>query len=260
MESSEPTTKSCSVCQTALVPCQDVIEVDIMNACIKPSINPANPPGTKTKRVRGDVNPLTYNPSTKIRALLHDLLESSKLNPYSANFDPEIMMVDSDGNTSEDSITKTIVFSQWTSMLDKIEEGLDLIHIRYERLDGTMKREDRSKAMEELKVNKSCEVLLVSLRAGGVGLNLTAAQRVYLMDPYWNPAVENQAIDHIHRLGQTRPVTTIKFIIENTIESRLLEVQKKKTQLANMTLAGTTYSKSELMARRMEDLNELFGM
>lgn len=70
-------------------------------------------------------------------------------------------------------------------MLDKIEEGLDLTNIQYERLDGTMKREERSRSMDELKCNKACEVLLVSLRAGGVGLNLTAAQRVYLMDPYW---------------------------------------------------------------------------
>jgi hypothetical protein len=70
-------------------------------------------------------------------------------------------------------------------MLDKIEDALDYCNIHYERLDGTMKREDRAKSMDELKYNKSCEVLLVSLRAGGVGLNLTAAQRVYLMDPYW---------------------------------------------------------------------------
>lgn len=91
-----------------------------------------------------------------------------------------------------------------------------------------------------------------------------------------NPAVENQAVDrivshtsypvgvclfpHQHRLGQTKPVTTIKFVIEGTIEARLLEVQKKKTQLANMTLAGTTYSKAELMQRRMEELNDLFGI
>ena len=71
-------------------------------------------------------------------------------------------------------------------MLDKIEEGLDILGIHYERLDGTMKREERNRAMEELKYNKACEVLLVSLRAGGVGLNLTAANRVYLMDPYWS--------------------------------------------------------------------------
>ncbi len=70
-------------------------------------------------------------------------------------------------------------------MLDRVEDALDAAGIRYERLDGTMKREDRSRAMETLKIDPGCEVLLVSLKAGGVGLNLTAAQRVYLMDPYW---------------------------------------------------------------------------
>jgi len=112
--------------------------------------------------------------------------------------------------------------------------------------------------MEALKHDPRCEVLLVSLKAGGVGLNLTAAQRVYLMDPYWNPAVENQAVDRIHRLGQTKPVTTVKLVIENTIEARLLEVQKQKTELANMTL-GQHLSKAELMQRRMEELSKLFA-
>ncbi|KAG8904995.1 hypothetical protein FRC01_008517 [Tulasnella sp. 417] len=112
--------------------------------------------------------------------------------------------------------------------------------------------------MEALKKDPRCEVLLVSLRAGGVGLNLTAARRVYLMDPYWNPAVENQAVDRIHRLGQVNPVTTIKFVMEDSIETRLLEVQKRKTQLANMTL-GQTLSKAEVHQRRLEELNQLFG-
>lgn len=111
--------------------------------------------------------------------------------------------------------------------------------------------------MDALKTDPSCEVLLVSLRAGGVGLNLTAARRVYLMDPYWNPAVENQAVDRIHRLGQTKPVTTIKLIIENTIEARLLEVQKRKIELANMTL-GVQLSKADQAQRRMEELSVLF--
>ena len=75
--------------------------------------------------------------------------------------------------------------SQWTTMLDKIEEALDVAGIRYDRLDGTMKRDDRTRAMDALKYDPGCEVLLVSLKAGGVGLNLTAASRVYLMDPYW---------------------------------------------------------------------------
>lgn len=104
-------------------------------------------------------------------------------------------------------------------MLDRIEEALEVNGIHFERLDGTMKREDRNRAMEALKNDPKCEVLLglslpylslkrtgliltliaVSLKAGGVGLTLTAARRVYLMDPYWNPAVENQAVDRIVR-------------------------------------------------------------
>ncbi|RXW22591.1 hypothetical protein EST38_g3260 [Candolleomyces aberdarensis] len=142
-------------------------------------------------------------------------------------------------------------------MLDKIEDALELSGIRYDRLDGTMRRDERNRAMDALKYNPACEVLLVSLKAGGVGLNLTAAQRVYLMDPYWNPAVENQAVDRIHRLGQTRPVTTVKLIIANTIEARLLEVQKKKTELANMTL-GQNVTKADILNRRMEELQALF--
>ena len=75
-------------------------------------------------------------------------------------------------------------------MLDKIEEALDVAGIRYDRLDGTMKRDDRTRAMDALKYDPGCEVLLVSLKAGGVALNLTEASRVYLMDSWWNPAVE----------------------------------------------------------------------
>lgn len=179
---------------------------------------------------------------------------------YSINYDPstvEIQSVDREGNVVDDGPTKSVVFSQWTSMLDKIEDALEEAAIRFSRLDGTMKREDRSRAMDALKTDPSCEVLLVSLRAGGVGLNLTAARRVYLMDPYWNPAVENQAVDRIHRLGQTKPVTTIKLIIENTIEARLLEVQKRKIELANMTL-GVQLSKADQAQRRMEELSVLF--
>jgi SWI/SNF-related matrix-associated actin-dependent regulator of chromatin subfamily A3 len=167
------------------------------------------------------------------------------------------------------------VSSQWTTMLDKIEDALELAGIRYERLDGTMRREERVHAMDALKNDPCVEILLVSLKAGGVGLNLTSASRVYLMDPYWNPAVEHQAVDRVvsrcsekrghiliehplqHRLGQTRPVTTIKLVIENTIEDKLLKVQKRKEALANMTL-GPSISKAEVVQRRLEELMQLF--
>ncbi|KAJ3838845.1 SNF2 family N-terminal domain-containing protein [Lentinula raphanica] len=242
----------CPACQTPLQ-YSDALEVkaDLLEG-------PKKKPAKREKRQRGQSLP--FNPSTKVRALMEDLIQFSKANPYSANYDPEsidIQMTDEKGNRLDDGVVKTVVFSQWTSMLDKVEDALEAAGIRYDRLDGTMKRDDRSRAMDALKHEPDCEVLLVSLKAGGVGLNLTAAQRVYLMDPYWNPAVENQAVDRIHRLGQTRPVTTVKLIIENSIEDRLLAVQKKKTALANMTL-GQTLSKADMTARRLEELQELF--
>ncbi|TBU34696.1 SNF2 family N-terminal domain-containing protein [Dichomitus squalens] len=253
--------RACSICQTALLP-SDAVQLNIDLAMLENvfSGGTKKKAAKKEKRQKG-IALEDFHPSTKVRALLGDLIHFSKANPYSANYDPssiEVQMVDGDGNCLDDGVTKTVVFSQWTSMLDKVEDALEIANIRYDRLDGTMKRDERTRAMEALKHDPSCEVLLVSLKAGGVGLNLTAAQRVYLMDPYWNPAVENQAVDRIHRLGQTRPVTTVKLIIENTIEARLLEVQKKKTELANITL-GPPMSKSDLQARRMEELQQLFA-
>ncbi|OBZ79354.1 putative SWI/SNF-related matrix-associated actin-dependent regulator of chromatin subfamily A member 3-like 2 [Grifola frondosa] len=249
--------RCCTACQTALAPL-DAVEINpdcnLLDVVAKKKAS-----AKKEKRQKG-IALENFHPSTKVKALLGDLIQFSRANPYSTNYDPasiEVQMVDGDGNCLDDGVVKTVVFSQWTTMLDKIEDALEIAGIRYDRLDGTMKRDERTRAMDALKYDPGCEVLLVSLKAGGVGLNLTAAQRVYLMDPYWNPAVENQAVDRIHRLGQTRPVTTVKLIIENSIEARLLEVQKKKTELANMTL-GQTLSKSELLQRRMEELNQLF--
>ncbi|KAF8499268.1 P-loop containing nucleoside triphosphate hydrolase protein [Russula emetica] len=249
--------RPCPACQNNLRLIDAVeFDVDVMSA----EAVGKKKPGKRNKKSCPALGP--FRPSTKVKALLNDLIQFSKANPHSVNYDPtslDVQMVDDQGNIIiDDSVVKTVVFSQWTTMLDRVEEALDGARIRYDRLDGTMKREDRSRAMDALKNDPGCEVLLVSLKAGGVGLNLTAAQRVYLMDPYWNPAVENQAVDRIHRLGQTKPVTTVKLIIENSIEARLLEVQKKKTELANMTL-GHNFSKQDLMQRRMEELRQLFS-
>ncbi|PFH54824.1 hypothetical protein AMATHDRAFT_135139 [Amanita thiersii Skay4041] len=247
--------RSCSACQASLRP-NDAIEIrtDTIPDSQKKKVQ-------KRERRQKGACLENFHPSTKVKALLSDLVQFSRANPFSVNYDPtavDLQMVDGEGNGLEDNVVKTVVFSQWTSMLDKVEDALEAAGIFYDRLDGTMRRDERVRAMEALKHDPKCEVLLVSLKAGGVGLNLTAAQRVYLMDPYWNPAVENQAVDRIHRLGQTKPVTTIKLIIENTIEARLLEVQRKKTELANMTL-GQTLNKAELVHRRLEELAKLFG-
>ncbi|KAH8099375.1 SNF2 family N-terminal domain-containing protein [Cristinia sonorae] len=247
---------ACSICQACL-PTWDIVEIN--PECHLPQDNKKKSI-KKEKRQRGVMSLEDFHPSTKIKALIGDLLPFSRANPHSINYDAgsvEVQMTDNDGNLVE-GVTKTVVFSQWTTMLDKVEDALEAAGIRFDRLDGTMRRDERTRAMDALKYDPGCEVLLVSLKAGGVGLNLTAAQRVYLMDPYWNPAVENQAVDRIHRLGQTRPVTTVKLIIENTIEARLLEVQKKKTELANLTLSQN-YTKAEVLQRRMEELQQLFG-
>ncbi|CAE6447713.1 unnamed protein product [Rhizoctonia solani] len=255
------TQRSCSTCQSVLVPAVDAIQVQPDAAMTPEQIMAGSAPKQKRKEPRKKGGPLqSAKHSTKIKALIDDLMPFSRANPYSINYDPasvEVQSVDKNGNVVDDAPTKSVVFSQWTTMLDKIEDALEEAAIRFSRLDGTMKREERSRAMDALKLDPSCEVLLVSLRAGGVGLNLTAARRVYLMDPYWNPAVENQAVDRIHRLGQTKPVTTIKLIIENTIEARLLEVQKRKIELANMTL-GVQLSKADQAQRRLEELSVLF--
>lgn len=261
--------RPCGACQSTLAGA-DAVEFDV-NAEIPPEASSTSSSTTtalkkkaqqkgRAERKQKGIAPENFHASTKIKALLNDLIDLSKSNPHSSNYDPEsaeIQMVDAQGNDVAEGPVKTIVFSQWTTMLDKIEDALELANIRFDRLDGTMKRDDRVKAMDALKYDPRCEVLLVSLKAGGVGLNLTAASRVYLMDPYWNPAVENQAVDRVHRLGQTRPVVTIKFIIENTIEDRLLKVQKRKEALANMTL-GQTSSKAEVVQRRLEELRALF--
>ncbi|KAI0639627.1 SNF2 family N-terminal domain-containing protein [Trametes polyzona] len=255
------TKRCCSTCQYALLP-SDVVQIDLDCSLLESVLSGgAKKKGAKKEKRQKGIALEDFHPSTKVKALLNDLVQFSRANPYSANYDPtsiEVQMVDNEGNCLDDGVTKTVVFSQWTSMLDKIEDALEIANIRYDRLDGTMKRDERTRAMDALKNDPGCEVLLVSLKAGGVGLNLTAAQRVYLMDPYWNPAVENQAVDRIHRLGQTRPVTTVKLIIENSIEARLLEVQKKKTELANLTL-GPPLSKSDIQARRLEELQQLFA-
>ncbi|TIB13030.1 hypothetical protein E3P89_01411 [Wallemia ichthyophaga] len=193
--------------------------------------------------------------STKIEALLHDLAEISTTNPHSPNYDTLNFDVDIKATPN-----KTIVFSQWTSMLDLIEYGLKECQIGYGRLDGTMQRDQRAFALERLKFDPKCEVLLISLRAGGVGLNLTTANRVYMMDSWWNVAVENQAVDRVCRIGQKRPVQVVRYIIQNTIEERILQIQERKTELFKGVLgSGRQRSKEEERKEMLENIAIMFG-
>jgi DNA repair protein RAD5 len=124
---------------------------------------------------------------------------------------------------------KSVVFSQFTSFLDIIEPALDRARVAYLRLDGTMAQRARAAVLDEFRdPSRGFCVLLISLRAGGVGLNLTSAGRVFMMDPWWSFAVEAQAIDRVHRMGQTEEVKVVRFIVKDSVEERMLRVQDRK--------------------------------
>ncbi|MGE0129837.1 MAG: SNF2-related protein [Blastocatellales bacterium] len=126
---------------------------------------------------------------------------------------------------------KVLVFSQFTSFLSILRGKLDKEKIEYEYLDG--KTRDRQARVEKFQNDPDCKLFLISLKAGGLGLNLTAAEYVYLLDPWWNPAVEAQAIDRAHRIGQTRQVFAYRIIARETVEEKVLALQRTKRDLAD---------------------------
>jgi superfamily II DNA or RNA helicase len=130
---------------------------------------------------------------------------------------------------------RALVFSQWTSLLDLIEPHLEAADIRFTRLDGTTV--DRAGVVATFQAEGGPPVMLLSLKAGGTGLNLTAADHVFLVDPWWNPAVEDQAADRAHRIGQDKPVMVYRMVARDTVEERILELQERKRALADAALA-----------------------
>lgn len=155
------------------------------------------------------------------------LIDKSKINESSAKLDaviPQLLEVIEEGH-------KGLVFSQFTSFLSIIRHHLDIHGITYEYLDG--KTRNRASKVERFQNDPDCSLFLISLKAGGLGLNLTAAEYVFLLDPWWNPAVEAQAIDRTHRIGQGRHVFAYRLIAKDTIEEKVLELQKQKRELAD---------------------------
>lgn len=123
---------------------------------------------------------------------------------------------------------KSVVFSQFTSFMSLIEPALTKANMRFLRLDGSTNQKTRSAILNEFRESTKFTVLLISLRAGGVGLNLTQAKRVFMMDPWWSFAVEAQAIDRVHRMGQEDEVKVYRFIVKESVEERMLKVQDRK--------------------------------
>ncbi len=132
---------------------------------------------------------------------------------------------------------KALIFSQFLGMLALIREKLGALDVVYEYFDGSTTAIEREKAIRSFQDNESCRVFLISLKAGGVGLNLTAADYVYIVDPWWNPAVEQQAIDRTHRIGQTKNIFAYRMICKDSIEDKILQLQERKRLLAKDLIA-----------------------
>lgn len=152
---------------------------------------------------------------------------------------------------------KTIVFSQFTSFLNLVEPFIKKAGHGYTRYDGAKSADEKAYALQRIKSDPECTVLLISLKCGSVGLNLTCCSRVILMDPWWNPAIESQAFDRSHRFGQREDVKCYKLTIADTIEDRILELQEKKQSLANQALGTEAAKKMNKLS--VAEILYLFG-
>ncbi|MDP2366042.1 MAG: DEAD/DEAH box helicase, partial [Ignavibacteria bacterium] len=149
---------------------------------------------------------------------------------------------------------KVLVFSQFVKMLEIIRTHLDKNKINYEYLTGSTK--DREACVNNFQNNEDIKIFLISLKAGGFGLNLTAADYVFHYDPWWNPAVEMQATDRTHRIGQNKNVFVYKFITKNSVEEKILLLQEKKKKLVENIISS---EKSVLKNLSKDDIDVLFG-
>jgi non-specific serine/threonine protein kinase len=151
---------------------------------------------------------------------------------------------------------KALIFSQFLGMLALIKEKLKDNNVMFEYFDGSTSPMERQRAIENFQNNSECRVFLISLKAGGVGLNLTAADYVYIVDPWWNPAVEQQAIDRTHRIGQTKNIFAYRMICKNTIEDKILQLQDRKRILAKELISDDN---SFVKGLSKEDVEYLFS-
>jgi superfamily II DNA or RNA helicase len=178
------------------------------------------------------------------------LLDQKLRTSDSAKF--ELVLERVENVLSEDH--KILVFSQFTSLLELFAEKLRALRIQYEYLDG--QTENRAERVAHFQNNPDCKVFLLSLKAGGVGLNLTKADYVYILDPWWNPATESQAIDRSHRIGQKNKVFAYKVIAKDTVEEKILSLQNKKRNLADSLINQDV---SLLKNLKFSDLQDIFN-
>lgn len=188
----------------------------------------------------------TYQgPHTKTRALLNDLASIKQDSaPFIEKGEPPI---------------KSVVFSEFTSHLDLIGRALKDYDHKFLRIDGTMGLNQRRKVLDRFADDNEITVLLASIKAAGQGLNLTAASRAFIMEPLWNPAAEQQAVDRVHRLGQKRDVLITRFLMNNSIEVKIRELQNAKQKMADISMNPNHKALSK-QEQREESIKMLRGL
>ncbi|KAM0983200.1 hypothetical protein TB2_010582 [Malus domestica] len=221
--------------------------------------------GTWTNSELGEKSIVLQNEysSSKVRAIIEILLSHLEHNCAGSNGDPAFGTEITDSRYSGVSSSpnsgpiKTIIFSQWTGMLDLVETSLNEYCIQYRRLDGTMSLASRDRGVKDFNTDPEITVMLMSLKAGNLGLNMVAACHVILLDLWWNPTTEDQAIDRAHRIGQTRPVTVTRLTIKDTVEDRILALQEEKRKMVASAF-GEDHGGGSATRLTVEDLRYLF--
>ena len=190
-------------------------------------------------------------------------LSSGRIKLHSAKLDAMVLHLrrgfHDDGQT-EPQHQKAVVFSQWTQMLNLVGYVLDRESISFVRLDGSMSQQARQRQLKRFKTRPDIKVMVMSLKAGSLGLNLTCASLVIMLDPWWNPSVEDQAINRCHRIGQTRKVEVLRMIVEESCEQRMLALQRMKSNLAQSVLtSGTLSNTTGKNKMTLDDLKMFFN-
>jgi non-specific serine/threonine protein kinase len=201
------------------------------------------------------------NESAKIEELIREIEEIAAVGAFPENIFSD-RGIAHDGPSAGGPVVrsaghhKALVFSQFTSMLRLIREVLEEKGIPYLYLDGSVPAEGRRRAVQQFQEEEDTRIFLISLKAGGVGLTLTAADYVYLVDPWWNPAAEQQAIDRSHRIGQEKKVFAYRMICRDSVEEKILQLQERKRSLAADLIADEAGFVKTLTR---EDVDYLFG-
>ncbi|THW77596.1 hypothetical protein D6D19_02152 [Aureobasidium pullulans] len=184
----------------------------------------------------------------------NSIINRIKMENWTSSTKIEMLVYDLYKLRSKKQTLKSIVFSQFTSMLQLIEWRLRRAGFNTVMLDGSMTPQQRQKSIEHFMTDPDVEVFLVSLKAGGVALNLTEASRVFIVDPWWNPAAEWQSADRCHRIGQRRPCVITRLCIEDSVESRIVMLQEKKANMINGTINNDRVAMEKLTPEDMQFL------